>query len=226
VKSYLSGLCVAGLGLCGGGWLIMAALAFPGEAGNAGRVNLATGAALVLVGSATAAAWAVAWRRRLRADGVLKVPLPPRPGYGGNDYGGGTGHDGASAADALGELCALLGPLLTAAGANQVPAQLPWPQSLPAWPASPGPVEQWPAEQWLTEQWPADVPPGAQWRPRHRPAGHAEEPAPQAQPVPPAQAESRQLPPSHPSPCPRPQAEGPASDDELLRIADGEEAWW
>ena len=27
---YLSGLCVAGLGLCGGGWLVVAAAAFGG----------------------------------------------------------------------------------------------------------------------------------------------------------------------------------------------------
>jgi hypothetical protein len=69
---YLSGLCVAGLGLCGGGWLIVAAVAFAGEdGGGAGKVNLATGAGLILVSCASAAAWTVAWRRRLRADGVL-----------------------------------------------------------------------------------------------------------------------------------------------------------
>ena len=69
---YLSGLCVAGLGLCGGGWLVVAAVAFGGmDGGDAGRVNLATGAGLMVVGCVTAAAWAVAWRRRMRADGVL-----------------------------------------------------------------------------------------------------------------------------------------------------------
>ena len=34
---YLSGLCVAGLGLCGGGWLVVAAVAFGGE--SAGRAE-------------------------------------------------------------------------------------------------------------------------------------------------------------------------------------------
>jgi hypothetical protein len=69
---YLSGLCVAGLGLCGGGWLIVVAVAFGGAgAGGSGEVNLATGAGLILVSSVTAAAWAVAWRRRMRRDGVL-----------------------------------------------------------------------------------------------------------------------------------------------------------
>ena len=47
---YLSGLCVAGLGLCGGCWLVVAAVAFGGEsAGRAGRVNLLTGAVLIAV---------------------------------------------------------------------------------------------------------------------------------------------------------------------------------
>jgi hypothetical protein len=69
---YLSGLCVAGLGLCGGGWLVVAAVAFGGlDSGNAGRVNLATGAGLITIACATAVAWVVAWRRRMRADGVL-----------------------------------------------------------------------------------------------------------------------------------------------------------
>ncbi len=69
---YLSGLCVAGLGLCGGGWLVVAAVAFGGtDGGDAGRVNLATGAGLIVVGCITAVAWAKAWRHRMRADGVL-----------------------------------------------------------------------------------------------------------------------------------------------------------
>jgi hypothetical protein len=69
---YLSGLCVAGLGLCGGGWLIVATEAFGGAgAGGADRVNLATGAGLILASLVAMAAWAVAWRRRMRMDGVL-----------------------------------------------------------------------------------------------------------------------------------------------------------
>ena len=69
---YLSGLCVAGLGLCGGGWLIVATEAFGGAgAGGAHTVNLATGAGLILASLVAMAAWAVAWRRRMRMDGVL-----------------------------------------------------------------------------------------------------------------------------------------------------------
>jgi hypothetical protein len=70
---YLSGLCVAGLGLCGGGWLAVAAMAFGGggRAARADQVNLATGSALMLVSVVALACWSAAWRRRMRADGVL-----------------------------------------------------------------------------------------------------------------------------------------------------------
>jgi hypothetical protein len=320
---YLSGLCVAGLSLCGGGWLIVAVAAFGGErGGGAGRVNLATGAGLVVVGCVTAVAWSVAWRRRLRADGVLagrfllvsrrearrnrrqlardvrrtttqakraaraarrdgrrlsEVPasaaadasgFPPldigadlggwvaadpaareratgnghhpgqgpanghRPGrataaggglasghgagrgnmsvydagqgsvngHGPADSGAGaraangngtaaTGHDGASAADVLGELRTLLEPLLTATRSPASPApQAPGPRS-PAPPAADAPVTG-----------PAD--PAAALLPRRLPR------------VLPRQAQSR------PGPA-------PAADDEALRqIAESEEAWW
>jgi hypothetical protein len=74
---YLSGLCVAGLGLCGGGWLIVAAVAFGGESGGrAGRVNLLTGAVLIAVGCLSLACWSCAWRQRLRDDGVLADRFP------------------------------------------------------------------------------------------------------------------------------------------------------
>ena len=74
---YLSGLCVAGLGLCGGGWLVVAAVAFGGEsAGHAGRVNLLTGAVLIAVCCLSVVCWARLWRQRLRADGVLADPFP------------------------------------------------------------------------------------------------------------------------------------------------------
>lgn len=70
---YLSGLCVAGLGLCGGGWLVLAAVAFGSgaPASRAAQVNLATGSALIGVSAVALACWSAAWRRRMRADGVL-----------------------------------------------------------------------------------------------------------------------------------------------------------
>jgi hypothetical protein len=68
---YLSGLCVAGLGLCGGSWLV-AAVAFGGEsAGLAGRVNLLTGAVLIAVCCLSLVCWSSAWQQRMRVDGVL-----------------------------------------------------------------------------------------------------------------------------------------------------------
>lgn len=74
---YLSGLCVSVLGLCGGGWLVVAAVAFGGEsAGRAERVNLLTGAALIAVCCLSLVCWTWAWRRRMRADGVLADRFP------------------------------------------------------------------------------------------------------------------------------------------------------
>ena len=74
---YLSGLSVAGLGLCGGGWLVVAAVAFGGESdGRAGRVNLLTGAVLIAVGGLSLVCWSCAWRQRLRAEGVLADRFP------------------------------------------------------------------------------------------------------------------------------------------------------
>jgi hypothetical protein len=72
MSRYLSGLCVAGLGLCGGSWLIVAAVAFGGKsAGLAGRVNLLTGVGLIALSCLSLVCWSFAWRQRMRVDGVL-----------------------------------------------------------------------------------------------------------------------------------------------------------
>jgi hypothetical protein len=81
VRQYVSGLCAATLGLCAAGWLALAPVAFGYRAGAAGPARAAphralladrgTAAALAVVSLATLLAWIVAWRRRLRADGVL-----------------------------------------------------------------------------------------------------------------------------------------------------------
>jgi hypothetical protein len=70
---YLSGLCAAGLGLCGGGWLIVTAVLLGGEPSNASLVTLATGAGVALVSVVALWSWSLAWRRRMRMDGVLRV---------------------------------------------------------------------------------------------------------------------------------------------------------
>jgi hypothetical protein len=69
---YLAGLCVSALGLCASGWLVLTPFAF-GYHGR-GRIavtDFATGGGLALVALLTLSCWALAWRRKLRADGVL-----------------------------------------------------------------------------------------------------------------------------------------------------------
>jgi hypothetical protein len=68
---YLSGLCVAGLGLCAGGWLIITAVLLSREPTEASLVSLSTGAGLAVVSAVGIACWSVAWRQRMRRDGVL-----------------------------------------------------------------------------------------------------------------------------------------------------------
>jgi hypothetical protein len=69
---YLAGLCVSALGLCGGGWLVLTPFAFGyPERGREAMIALATGGGLVIVAALSLLCWALAWRRRLRADGVL-----------------------------------------------------------------------------------------------------------------------------------------------------------
>ena len=71
---YMAGLCVAALGLCAGGWLVLTPFAFgyPGR-GRAAVTALSTGGGLVLVCLAALACWTSLWRRKLRADGVLPL---------------------------------------------------------------------------------------------------------------------------------------------------------
>jgi hypothetical protein len=72
---YLTGMCIAGLGVCAGGWLMVTAFISAASTGgkwdHAAVTILATGAGLVLVAVVTFACWAMAWRQVLRADGVL-----------------------------------------------------------------------------------------------------------------------------------------------------------
>lgn len=76
---YLTGMCIAGLSVCAGGWLVVTAFisaglvsATTGGKWDHGAVTiLATGAGLALVAAVTFACWAKAWRRELRTDGVL-----------------------------------------------------------------------------------------------------------------------------------------------------------
>ena len=69
---YLSGLGASGLGLCAAGWLVLTPFAFGyrGRSHDAALTDLATGGALAAVCLVTLVAWAVGWRRALRADGA------------------------------------------------------------------------------------------------------------------------------------------------------------
>jgi len=71
---YLAGLCVATLGLGAAGWLALAPVAFGyRNAGphDAALTDWATGAGLAVVSLVTLVCWIVAWRGKLRADGIL-----------------------------------------------------------------------------------------------------------------------------------------------------------
>ena len=71
---YLAGLCAAALGLCAGGWLVLTPFAFGyPDRGRAAVTALATGGGLAVVCGVALACWAMLWRRKLRADGVLAV---------------------------------------------------------------------------------------------------------------------------------------------------------
>jgi hypothetical protein len=95
---YMSGLCVAVLGLCAAGWLALTPVAFgyrgPGlpsaglpsaglpsaglpSAGlqRAVLADRATAGGLAVASLLTLLAWILAWRRKLRADGVLPTRI-------------------------------------------------------------------------------------------------------------------------------------------------------
>src|ERR1700722_6189698 len=74
---YVAGLCAAGLGLCAAGWLVLTPFAFgyQGRGWHAATLtDLATGGGLAVICVTTLIAWPLAWRRVLRADGVLTRP--------------------------------------------------------------------------------------------------------------------------------------------------------
>jgi hypothetical protein len=142
---YLSGLCVAGLGLCAAGWLVLTPFAFgyQGRGWHAAMLtDLATGGGLAVICVTTLIAWTLAWRRALRADGVLTRPerVPARARRGrkraGDGQGAGDGHGQARAADpeqVLTALRALLTPMLDAPAeeVSAVAPVIPGPRSAP-----------------------------------------------------------------------------------------------
>ena len=122
---YLSGLCAAGLGLCAAGWLVLTPFAFgyQGRGWHAATLtDLATGGGLALICTTALLAWALAWRRTLRADGVLTRRERRRERTG--DAQGEAPSGPADPEQVLTALRALLAPVLDAP-AEEVPAVVP-----------------------------------------------------------------------------------------------------
>jgi hypothetical protein len=139
VGRYLSGLCVAALGLCAAGWLALAPVAFgyrsAGRAGtslpSAGLQRAAwagwgTAAGLAVVSLVTLACWIAAWRRRLRSDGILARAARRQARREARAWRR-RGHDGEAPArtpdpaQVLSELRTLLTPLLAGPDGNHAP---------------------------------------------------------------------------------------------------------
>lgn len=122
---YLSGLCVAGLGLCGAGWLVLTPFAFGYQSRGwhtAMLADLATGSGLAVICVITLLAWTCAWRRTLRADGVLSRPeRGPARVRRRRERGAGGQAGTADPEQVLTALRALLAPMLDAP-AEQAPA--------------------------------------------------------------------------------------------------------
>jgi hypothetical protein len=121
---YISGLCVAVIGLCASGWLVLAPVAF-GYQGSAPHqtalhrtalADRATGGGLAVVSLLTLIFWAIAWRQKLRADGVLPRMSRRRARREERDArrrdAAGQAESAPDPAQVLSELRALLLPLL------------------------------------------------------------------------------------------------------------------
>jgi hypothetical protein len=135
---YVAGLGAAGLGLCAAGWLVLTPFAFgyQGRGWHAARLtDLATGGGLAVICVTTLIAWTLAWRRVLRADGVLTRPErgPARARRRRRRAAAGPGGGQADPEQVLTALRALLAPVLDAPAedAPAVAAVIPGPRSAP-----------------------------------------------------------------------------------------------
>jgi len=158
---YLSGLCVAGLGLCAAGWLVLTPFAFgyQGRGRHAATLtDLATGGGLAVICVTTLIAWTLAWRRALRADGVLtrreRGPARRRRERAGEEQGA------ADPAQVLTALRALLAPMLDAPAEKvpEVAPVIPGPRSAPEAGRVPRDCQARSAEPWGVPAEPWGVP--------------------------------------------------------------------
>ncbi|HEY1624877.1 MAG TPA: hypothetical protein VGG16_13865 [Streptosporangiaceae bacterium] len=159
---YIAGLCASALGLCAGGWLVLTPFAFGYRGrGREAVTALATGGGLIVISSLMLLCWALAWRRRLRVDGVL-APRRSRAAQRKAERSAkrqaraerlvrvSRQHELESAPDpaqVLTDLRALLTPLLSAAeeSVSIVPAREPAPTPAETVAAETAPAETGPA---------------------------------------------------------------------------------
>jgi hypothetical protein len=83
VIRYLTGLVTATLAGCAGGWMMLDPFALGSQPAAATwtyatRVDFFTGLGVAVLAAVTLLAWAIAWIRQLRADGIL-LPRTPHP---------------------------------------------------------------------------------------------------------------------------------------------------
>jgi hypothetical protein len=179
---YLPGLTAAALGLCAAGWLVLTPFAFGyrGRAQDAAVTNLATGGGLALVCLATLVAATVAWRRALRADGVLATAPPDRARVRRRMPRAAAARPAPAPDQLLTALRELLAPVLVPA-AERPPAPAEPALAEPA-PAEPAPAELAPAELAPAELAPAELAeaagPTGDGPAAAAPAGPARRPAP------------------------------------------------
>jgi hypothetical protein len=116
---------VAGLGLCGAGWLVLTPFAFGYQSRGwhtAMLTDLATGSGLAVICVITLLAWTCAWRRTVRADGMLSRPeRGPARVRRRRERGAGGQAGTTDPEQVLTALRALLAPMLDAP-AEQAPA--------------------------------------------------------------------------------------------------------
>ena len=129
---------MATLGLCAAGWLALAPVAFGyWKAGShdAALTDWVTGAGLAVVSLVTLVFWVVAWRRKLRADGIVarvsrRQARREARAQRRRERDGGAAARTPDPAQVLSELRALLIPLLAQPPNSQPPNSQP-PNSQP-----------------------------------------------------------------------------------------------
>ena len=179
LRQYLSGLAVATLGLCAAGWLALAPTAFGYRGSGPDRAALtdrASAAGLAVVSVVTLVCAILTWRRRLRADGVLR----PRKTRASRRRAQDTGPEPApDPAQVLSDLRVLLASVMAGAASGAADGHSPAAVTVPAPRNDPEPVHTPSPSGAHAEPEPgahAEAEPGLQPGPgtQDQPAGHGE----------------------------------------------------